>query len=297
MNSKIIKATKADGDVLAEVRAVAMEPSLTAIERFDENRVRNRFLETFEPENTYKILVKGELSGFYELLKKEDHYCLSHFYIKPPFQNSGLGRGVIHTLFGLAKSEGLPIRLGALRGSRSNDFYLKNGFVKTHEDEFDIHYEYAVDTQHDIEFVPYSSQYLKALVKLWRDSFEESVGITDPNPLDEQKQYFIDEVLPKTQVLVALDRLKVVGFIAASSDSIDEIYIHIQYQGKGIGSKLLIWAQENSCGKLELYTFDRNKKSQQFYESKGFKVTERNTAEAWMLDDIKYEWLRPENNS
>lgn len=292
MNSKIIKATKADGEVLAEIRAIAMKPSLTASGRFDETQVRSRFLETFEPDSTYKILVKGELSGFYMLLKKADHYDLSHFYIKPQYQNAGLGRGIIHNLFGLAKSEGLPIHLGALKGSPSNDFYLKHGFVKTHEDEFDIYYEYAVDTQHDVEFVPYSEQYLKALVKLWRDSFEEAVGIVDPNPIDEQRQYFIDEVLPKSQVLVALDRLKVVGFIAASSDSIDEIYVHTEYQGKGIGSKLLLWAQEHSDGKLELYTFDRNKQSQLFYDSKGFIVIERNTTEAWMLDDIKYEWLR-----
>ena len=291
MNSKIVQATQADGDVLAEIRTAAMKPSLTAVGRFDESRVRSRFLDAFEPDNTYKILVKGELLGFYVLLKKEDHFYLDHFYIKPESQSLGLGRGVIHTLFGLAKSEGLPIRVGALRDSRSNDFYRKRGFVKTHEDGFDIYYEYAADTQHEVELVPYSDQYLKALVKLWRGSFEEAVGIVDPNPVSEQRQYFIDEVLPKNQVRVALEGLKVVGFVASSRDSIDEIYVHTEYQRKGIGTKLLHWAQENSDGRLELYTFERNKKSQQFYERKGFKVVERNVTEAWMLDDVKYEWV------
>jgi hypothetical protein len=54
----------------------------------------------------------------------------------------------------------------------------------------------------------------------------------------------------------------------------------------------LHWAQENSDGRLELYTFERNKQSHQFYDKKGFKVLERNSAEAWMLGDIKYEWVR-----
>ena len=110
--------------------------------------------------------------------------------------------------------------------------------------------------------------------------------------MGDVQQYFIDEILPNTDVLVAVIGRKVVGFIAASRDSIDEIYVHTDHQGQGIGSKSLTWAQEISNGKLELYTFERNKKSQQFYESKGFKVTERNKTEAWMLDDIKYEWVR-----
>lgn len=148
------------------------------------------------------------------------------------------------------------------------------------------------DVVAEVELVPYSDSFLKALVRLWRDSFEEAVGIIDPHPIEDQKQYFIDEILPNTDVLVAVIGRKVVGFIAASRDSIDEIYVHTEHQGQGIGSKLLSWAQEKSNGKLELYTFERNKKSQQFYESKGFKVTERNKTEAWMLDDIKYEWVR-----
>ena len=148
------------------------------------------------------------------------------------------------------------------------------------------------DVVAEVELVPYSDSFLKALVRLWRDSFEEAVGIIDPHPIEDQKQYFIDEILPNTDVLVAVIGRKVVGFIAASRDSINEIYVHTEQQGQGIGTKLLRWAQEKSNGKLELYTFERNKKSQQFYESKGFEVTERNKTEAWMLDDIKYEWVR-----
>jgi GNAT superfamily N-acetyltransferase len=63
-------------------------------------------------------MVQGTLAGFYVLLKKEDHYDLSHFYMKPEYQSAGLGRAILYKLFGLAKSGGLPIRLGALRESR-----------------------------------------------------------------------------------------------------------------------------------------------------------------------------------
>lgn len=140
---EFIQTTEKDAEALSEIRAIAMKPSLVALGRFDENRVRNRFLETFDASNTFKIIVDNELLGFYVIIKEKDHYYLSHLYILPKSQNSGLGKNVITSIIELAKAEGLPIRLGALRGSRSNDFYLKNGFMKTHEDEFDIYYEYT----------------------------------------------------------------------------------------------------------------------------------------------------------
>lgn len=42
----------------------------------------------------------------------------------------------------IAQAKQLPVRLGALRQSQSNDFYLKKGFRKTHEEEWDICYEW-----------------------------------------------------------------------------------------------------------------------------------------------------------
>jgi len=121
-----------------------MKPSLEALGRYDEYRVRHRFLETFSPEETVKLLSGGELLGFYVVREKVDHLYLDHLYIAPDYQNKKLGKAVIDKLVVEAQNRGVPIRLGALRGSKSNDFYLQNGFVKTHEDEFDIYYEYPV---------------------------------------------------------------------------------------------------------------------------------------------------------
>lgn len=139
-----ITATQEDGYKLAEIRAAAMKPSLVALGRFDENRVRSRFLETFTPSDTKKIIDGNELLGFYVIRDKGDHIYLDHLYLAPSHQNKKLGKTIVERIVKEAHQRNLPVRLGALRGSRSNDFYLRNGFVKTHEDEFDIFYEYAV---------------------------------------------------------------------------------------------------------------------------------------------------------
>ena len=139
---EFIQAREDEGQSLAEIRAISMKPSLIALGRFDESRVRNRFLEKFDPKNTYKIMLNNELIGFYATTDKDDHLYLNHLYILPQFQRKGCGGSVITHIKSKASSSGKPIRLGALRGSDSNFFYLKHGFVKTHEDEFDIYYQF-----------------------------------------------------------------------------------------------------------------------------------------------------------
>lgn len=138
-----IKSKKTDGNLLAEVRALAMKPSLLKLGRYDESRVRNRFLDNFVPESTFKIMESNDLLGFYVVLIREDHHYLDHLYIKPEHQNKNLGKTVLNRVIKNAQKDNLPLRLGALKGSRSNDFYIKNDFIKTHEDEFDIYYEYS----------------------------------------------------------------------------------------------------------------------------------------------------------
>ena len=141
---KFVIATEEDGNTLAEIRAAAMRPSLEAVGRFDENRIRNRFLESFVPSETVKLVDDGELLGFYVIRDRGEYVYLDHLYIDPKHQNRGLGRAVVKLIVKEAHKLGLPVRLGALRGSRSNDFYIKNGFIKTHEDEFDLYYECQV---------------------------------------------------------------------------------------------------------------------------------------------------------
>jgi hypothetical protein len=60
-----ISADQADGNELAELRASTMKPSLVALDRFNETRVRSRFLEKCESNNTVKVIENGELLGLY----------------------------------------------------------------------------------------------------------------------------------------------------------------------------------------------------------------------------------------
>ncbi len=134
-------ATHADAQALAELRATSMKESLVAIGRYDESRVRERFLQSFTPEDTTKIIVDETLAGFFVVRLKADHIYLDHLYITPRFQGQQLGAGALNKVFAIAQSKKLPVRLGALKESKANEFYQRHGLKQTHKDEFDIYYE------------------------------------------------------------------------------------------------------------------------------------------------------------
>ena len=139
------EAMQSDADAWASLRQRAMRPSLEAVGRYDPVRVRSRFLDGFNPQATHKVLVDGRLAGFYVLLAKTDHLYLDHLYIDPEFQGLQLGGQLLDGIKHLAQKAGFPLRLQALKQSRANVFYVKHRFVKTHESEFDLHYEYTED--------------------------------------------------------------------------------------------------------------------------------------------------------
>ena len=144
MNIKYERASSSDFKMLVDLRLEAMRESLIKVGRFNRERSIERFRSSFAPENTQKILSNRTLVGFYTLNKKEDHLHLDHLYIKPDCQSAGIGSTVMSGLIEHSEKLLLPIRLGALRESRSNVFYQKHGFVAVSEDEWDIYYERSI---------------------------------------------------------------------------------------------------------------------------------------------------------
>jgi GNAT superfamily N-acetyltransferase len=142
----------------------------------------------------------------------------------------------------------------------------------------------------DVCLVPFATPHADELVAMWRSSFESAVGVPEPHTHEQQRDYFLHTILPNNRVLVAADHGQVVGFVAASMERVDQLYVHRDYQGIGIGSQLLQWAKDHSQGHLVLFTFERNNQARRFYEARDFKVTGRGFAQQWQLPDIRYEW-------
>ena len=131
---------KEDGAALAEIRARAMQPSLEALGRFDPQRVRSRFLESFTPEYTRGVFLHEQLVGVLVVRPVDAHLLLDHLYIEPLHHSAGIGSAVLETVIRESREIGKALRVGALKGSKSNHFYLRRGFELESEGEWDNYY-------------------------------------------------------------------------------------------------------------------------------------------------------------
>lgn len=129
-----------DAESLVEIRIAAMRESLEALGRFDPVRARNRFLEGFSPAHTRHINFGNQRAGFVAIKPKDNALLLDHLYVLPAFRGKGIGAAVLKMIFAEADAQSLPLHVGALRESASNRFYLRHGFAKTDEGEWDNYY-------------------------------------------------------------------------------------------------------------------------------------------------------------
>ena len=142
MNTPVTLAAvaPADLDVLVAIRIEAMRESLERIGRFDPVRARGRFASGFVPASTRHIVVGGERVGFVVVKPDAGALLLDHLYVRPGSQGQGIGAAVLALVFAEADAKALPLRVGALRNSASNRFYLRHGFQLVERGEFDNYY-------------------------------------------------------------------------------------------------------------------------------------------------------------
>ncbi|RDU98027.1 GNAT family N-acetyltransferase [Trinickia dinghuensis] len=140
MDLTFAPTSQSDADTLVAIRIAAMRESLERIGRFDPQRARERFLAAFAPALCRFIEADGVQVGFVLIRPQDDHWLLDHLYVAPEHQRKGIGATVLRRIFADADAQRMPIRVGALRGSDSNRFYRRYGFVQTDEAEWDIYY-------------------------------------------------------------------------------------------------------------------------------------------------------------
>ena len=155
----------------------------------------------------------------------------------------------------------------------------------------------------EIIFIDFTKEYGLELIQLWRKSFAKAMGVeedTREEAVNEHLAYLQTYNPEIIRVALEKNKNKIVGFMAKEENTIKDLFIHVEYQRKGLGSSFIQQAKEEEEF-LTLSTFQLNKGAQQFYEFHDFVIARVGFAGVegndWasgkeQLADITYEWKR-----
>lgn len=154
----------------------------------------------------------------------------------------------------------------------------------------------------ELPMLPYRSEFALETVKMWRASFQRALQIEEHNRFDdlmEHLNYFASLKPELSTVVLDPANSRVIGLMTLSGSQLINLFVHVDYQGLGVGRRLVNEAKVRSPEGLSLHTFANNPGAQAFYLSQGFKEIERGFASfegnPWAktvndLADIKYQW-------
>jgi ribosomal protein S18 acetylase RimI-like enzyme len=143
----------------------------------------------------------------------------------------------------------------------------------------------------------YRPEDFDAVTILWRIAREKSLPEVQRSKghfFYEDQDYFRDHVLKENQVFVVESDRKPVAFMAMRADFIDHLYVHPEYQKRGIGKELLDFARRLSPEHIWLYTLQINENARAFYEKNGFAAEKFGVSPPPENEpDVEYHWRNP----
>jgi GNAT superfamily N-acetyltransferase len=111
---------------------------------------------------------------------------------------------------------------------------------------------------------------MPAAARIHRAAFDHALPwLAGRHTPPEDQWFFQERVFKECDVWGAFRANELVGMIAFRSDWIDQLYVLPHVQGDGVGTRLLQVAQD-SFSRLQLWTFQRNRRARRFYEARGF---------------------------
>lgn len=109
-------------------------------------------------------------------------------------------------------------------------------------------------------------------------------------------QWVRDVLIPSNQLIVVEQDKEIIGMMALSATEgigwIDQLYLHPDVVGQGIGTRLIEWAKTELGSPIRLYTFQENQRAIRFYKRHGFKAIQYGdgSENEENCPDILYEW-------
>ena len=96
-----------------------------------------------------------------------------------------------------------------------------------------------------ISLIEYNDKYARDAVAMWRASKEKSLGVHELHSFDDHLDFLRTKLVKNYTVYLAIhEPSTVVGIIAFEGTDLSQLYIHVDYQRAGIGTRLLNLARD-----------------------------------------------------
>lgn len=109
----------------------------------------------------------------------------------------------------------------------------------------------------------------------------------------EVRQWFRNVVVPERETWLAQSAGHPLAVMVLDGHELDQLYVHPQWTGHGVGSALVRLAQSRRPERLTLWTFQSNSGAQRFYERHGFVAVQHTdgSGNEEQSPDIRYVWV------
>lgn len=139
---------------------------------------------------------------------------------------------------------------------------------------------------------PYRPTDAEESIAMWRASVRAAfpyVAAIQAHTLAEDTYFFQHRLAPQHDIWLAEAQWRIVGLLAIQDDFIDQLFVAVDAQRGGVGSRLLAKAKALSPAR---YTFQKNSPARAFYEKQGFTAVQFGTSPPPENEpDVQYEWL------
>jgi GNAT superfamily N-acetyltransferase len=316
-----------DAEHLATLRVDAMRESLERAGRFDPDRARARFLDNFSPEYTRDIVEGDVRVGFFVVRPEGGALLLDHLYVHPSRQGRGIGAAVLRSVFADADARGLEVRVGALRGSDSNLFYIRHGFEMVSQAEFDNYYvrrpqirmhEEPVSDLREHATIPSVFEANSVFDVRASDTGFELVERSIAPPYRKNYDQFEDPShwprdfdtsrwvritafcgAPRTGgIIVAMDSPGVAMCEGRSDLAVLwDLRVAVEHRRRSVASELFraaqTWALRRGCTEIKVETQNTNPAACKFYMQNGFVLSEAQAgAYRELPDEVRLIWRK-----
>lgn len=144
---------------------------------------------------------------------------------------------------------------------------------------------------------PYRDADLDATVAMWRRSMRTAypyVAEIQRHTAADDLGFFRDHVAVVCTVELAEVDGRIAGLLAQRGEWIDQLFVAVGCQRRGVGATLLRAAQRRAPRGLRLFTFQRNAAARAFYARHGFRIVRFGVSpEPESEPDVEYAWRTP----